>query len=45
MVWMALPYTIVLTLVGLLCVEFTLQPSIDWLMNHGFLSLPAMIQP
>ena len=23
MVWMALPYTIVLTLVGLLCVEFT----------------------
>ncbi len=26
MVWMALPYTLVLTLVGLLCVEFTLAP-------------------
>lgn len=27
MVWMALPYTLVLTLVGLLCVEFTLAPG------------------
>ncbi|XNM67453.1 hypothetical protein ACLK2E_06565 [Escherichia coli] len=25
MVWMALPYTLVLTLVGLACVEFTLD--------------------
>ena len=32
MVWMALPYTIVLTLVGLLCVEFTLMPVTDWLL-------------
>ena len=40
MVIMALPYTLVLTLVGLLCVEFTLQPAIDWMMSHGFLSLP-----
>ena len=24
MVWMALPYTLVLTVAGLLCVEFTL---------------------
>ncbi|MGL5242117.1 MAG: sodium/proton antiporter, partial [Kluyvera ascorbata] len=42
MVWMALPYTLVLTLVGLLCVEFTLQPVIDWMMNKGMLVLPAI---
>lgn len=35
MVWMALPYTIVLTLVGLLCVEFALQPASDWLLALG----------
>ena len=40
MVIMALPYTLVLTLVGLLCVEFTLQPAIDWMTLHGFVSLP-----
>ena len=40
MVWMALPYTLVLTLIGLLCVEFTLQPAIDWMMNNGLLVLP-----
>ena len=44
MVWMALPYTIVLTLVGLLCVEFTLVPYTDYLMNHGWLTLPAGIE-
>ncbi len=38
MVWMALPYTVVLTLVGLLCVQHTLAPVTDlftqwqWLM-------------
>ena len=42
MVWMALPYTLVLTLVGLLCVEFTLQPAIDWMMGQGLLGLPAI---
>lgn len=42
MVWMALPYTIVLTLVGLLCVEFTLQPAIDWMTSHGFLAIPSI---
>ena len=42
MVWMALPYTIVLTLVGLLCVEFTLQPMIDWMMNKGVLVLATI---
>ncbi|STV39425.1 sodium/proton antiporter [Klebsiella pneumoniae subsp. ozaenae] len=40
MVWMALPYTIVLTLVGLLCVEFTLMPVTDWLLAHGWLVTP-----
>lgn len=42
MVWMALPYTLVLTLVGLLCVEFTLQPAIDWMMNQGLVALPSI---
>jgi len=40
MVWMALPYTIVLTLVGLLCVEFVLQPSSDWLQVLGWIPSP-----
>lgn len=42
MVWMALPYTIVLTLVGLLCVEFTLMPVTDWLLAHGWLVTPTL---
>ncbi|MEW5562110.1 Na(+)/H(+) antiporter NhaB [Enterobacter asburiae] len=37
MVWMALPYTLVLTLVGLLCVEFTLMPYTEWLTTKGWL--------
>lgn len=37
MVWMALPYTIVLTIVGLLCVEFTLVPFTDWMQAHGLI--------
>ncbi|HFZ8993179.1 TPA: Na(+)/H(+) antiporter NhaB [Citrobacter freundii] len=37
MVWMALPYTLVLTLVGLLCVEFTLAPVTQWLTQLGWL--------
>ncbi len=41
-VWMALPYTIVLTLVGLLCVEFTLMPVTDWLLAHGWLVTPSL---
>lgn len=36
MVWMALPYTVVLTIVGLLCVEFTLMPVTDWMMAQGW---------
>ena len=37
MVWMALPYTMVLTLVGLLCVEFTLIPYTEWMNAKGLL--------
>lgn len=40
MVWMALPYTIVLTIVGLLCVEFALQPGSDWLLAIGWIPAP-----
>ena len=42
MVWMALPYTLVLTLVGLLCVEFTLMPVTEWLLAHGWLVTPTL---
>jgi NhaB family Na+:H+ antiporter len=40
MVWMALPYTLVLTLVGLLCVEFSLTPLTEWMTQSGWLTLP-----
>ncbi|KAB7989887.1 hypothetical protein, partial [Klebsiella pneumoniae] len=33
---------IVLTLVGLLCVEFTLMPVTDWLLAHGWLVTPSL---
>lgn len=38
MVWMALPYTIVLTLVGLLCVGFAQLPITEWMMQVGLLA-------
>ncbi|MEX9251356.1 sodium/proton antiporter NhaB [Pseudenterobacter timonensis] len=38
MVWMALPYTLVLTVVGLLCVKITLIPFTQWLMQTGILT-------
>lgn len=38
MVWMALPYTLVLTLVGLLCVKITLIPYTQWLLQAGILA-------
>ncbi|MEI9481617.1 Na(+)/H(+) antiporter NhaB [Enterobacter cancerogenus] len=38
MVWMALPYTLVLTLVGLLCVKITLIPYTQWLIQAGILA-------
>lgn len=37
MVLMALPYTVVMTLVGLFCIEFTLIPVTDWMLAHGWL--------
>ncbi|VYU77541.1 Na(+)/H(+) antiporter NhaB [Metakosakonia massiliensis] len=38
MVWMALPYTIVLTLIGLLCINTTLIPYTEWLTQLGALT-------
>lgn len=37
MVWMALPYTIILIFVGLACVNFSLMPMTDFLYEHGLL--------
>ena len=37
MVWMALPYTLVLSLVGLLCVEFALVPMTGWMTAQGWI--------
>lgn len=41
MVLMALPYTVVLTLVGLLCVEYSLVPATELMLQNGWLSTPA----
>ena len=40
MVWMALPYTIVMTIVGLLGVELWLIPITNWMESIGWVSLP-----
>ncbi len=40
MVWMALPYTVVMTVVGLIGVEFWLIPVTHWLESLGWISLP-----
>lgn len=40
MVYMALPYTLVMTIVGLLGVEFLLVPMTEWLTQAGWISLP-----
>lgn len=42
MVWMALPYTIVLTLVGLLCVAYPLTPLTEWMLAHHWIATPSM---
>lgn len=42
MVWMALPYTVVLTLVGLLCVQFALAPMTELLTQWHWLTLPSI---
>ncbi|AHV35355.1 Na+/H+ antiporter NhaB [Aeromonas hydrophila YL17] len=39
MVWMALPYTLVLGLVGFFSVEFLLGPLTDWYYQAGWLTL------
>lgn len=43
MVYMALPYTFVMTIVGLLGVEFLLVPATEWLTQAGWISLPQVI--
>ncbi|MFN6817592.1 sodium/proton antiporter, partial [Proteus mirabilis] len=40
MVMMALPYTIVMTLLGLLAVEFWLVPMTHWLYEIGLIAIP-----
>jgi NhaB family Na+:H+ antiporter len=46
MVWMALPYTLVLGLVGFFAVELLLAPTTEWFYQHGWLvmesALPAV---
>ncbi|KEY57979.1 sodium/proton antiporter NhaB [Serratia sp. DD3] len=42
MVWMALPYTLVLTLVGLLCVHYALVPVTEWLTQWNWISPPSL---
>ena len=48
MVWMALPYTLVLGLIGFFSVELLLGPATEWFYQHGWLvmesTLPA-VQP
>lgn len=43
MVYMALPYTIVMTIVGLLGVEFLLVPATEWMVQSGWISLPHLV--
>ncbi|WP_313080366.1 Na(+)/H(+) antiporter NhaB [Atlantibacter sp.] len=38
MVWMALPYTLVLTLTGLACIEYILMPATEWMLAHGWIA-------
>ncbi|CAG9420707.1 sodium/proton antiporter NhaB [Providencia alcalifaciens] len=40
MVWMALPFTVVMTIVGLLGVEYWLIPLTDWMESLGLISIP-----
>lgn len=40
MVWMALPYTLVMTIVGLMGVELWLVPVTHWMENLGWINLP-----
>jgi NhaB family Na+:H+ antiporter len=38
MVWMALPYTLVLAVVGLLCAMYVLPDMTEWFYQHGWLA-------
>jgi NhaB family Na+:H+ antiporter len=40
MVWMALPYTVVMTLAGWLCVQFLLPDMTAWFSSMQWISLP-----
>src|SRR5471032_2418225 len=40
MVWMALPYTVVMTLTGWLCVQYLLPDMTIWFSNMHWISLP-----
>ena len=40
MVWMALPYTFVMTLVGWLCVQYLLPEFTQWFIDMHWISLP-----
>ncbi|MGV3344317.1 sodium/proton antiporter NhaB [Enterobacteriaceae bacterium LUAb1] len=42
MVWMALPYTVVLSLVGYLCIVWTLLPATEWLLQHQWITMPVI---
>lgn len=41
MVWMALPYTIVLSLIGWLCVVYALVPMTEWMTAQGWIGAHA----
>ncbi|MFS2225593.1 sodium/proton antiporter NhaB [Pantoea sp. B65] len=40
MVWMALPFTVVLSLVGLFCIIYALEPMTHWFTLQGWIALP-----
>ena len=42
MVWMALPYTVVMTLTGLLCVQFLLPDMTQWFSDMQWIASPAI---
>ena len=42
MVWMALPFTLVLSLVGLLCIMYTLEPLTLWFTQQGWINAPQL---
>nr|WP_086938142.1 sodium/proton antiporter NhaB [Thaumasiovibrio occultus] len=44
MVLMALPYTLILSVVGLLCVEFVLTPATTWMLEIGWIVTDAALE-